>query len=127
MFKKKSNSRARWKLLLLLPVAALIMYAFACSDMSGQKEQKEIEPVHLSFRDNTGREVRTFKLEVGDDSSPDNASFRELKEWLSSQEKETIQIYRVSIKAPPDTRMSVITDIRGILRNHFVLKVSYTL
>jgi len=127
MFKKKSNSRARWKLLLLLPVAALIVYAFACSDMSGQKEQKEIEPVQLSFSDNTGREVRTFKLEVGVVINFDNGSIRQLEEWLSSQAKESIQVYSVNIQAPSDTPMSIISDIKGILRNHYSLKVSYTL
>ena len=39
MSKKKSNSRARWKLLLLLPVAALSMYAFARPDVTRQLEQ----------------------------------------------------------------------------------------
>ena len=103
MLKKKSNSWARCKLLLLLPVAALIMYAFACSDISGQKEQKEVDPVHISFIDNTGKEVRSFKLEVGDGLASNNTSISSLNEWLSSLKKEDIRIYTIKIKAPPDT------------------------
>ena len=127
MLKKKSNSWARCKLLLLLPVAALIMYAFACSDSPEQKVQKEVDPVHISFIDNTGKIVRSFELEVGDSLASNNGSINTLKEWLSSLKKEDMRLYTVSIKASPGTPMSAINDIKDILRSQNALKVSYSL
>ena len=91
MSKKKSNSWARLKLLLLLPVAALSMYAFASPDVTRQSEpiirsedtaissnnQNEtasisgtsndgIRTISISVIDNTGKELRTFQFEDKD-------------------------------------------------------------
>jgi beta-lactamase regulating signal transducer with metallopeptidase domain len=85
--------------------------------------------VSIMFIDNKGKEVRSFKL--GNEeaatvlSNPDNDFVKDLKQWMSTQEKEPNQFATVYIKANQNPPMGIITDIKEILRSFFALKISY--
>ena len=135
MTKKQSNSWARLKLLLLLPVAALFVYACARPNDNRQLEQMSrgrhstsvsVEPteeplISLVFTDNTGKELRSFNIRnddvIGYALDIESSAVSELEKWLKNQKKEDFQYFRISIKASKDTPMGVITDIKQLLLN----------
>jgi hypothetical protein len=147
MSKKKSNRWARMKLLLLLLVAALFVYACARPEANRQSGQipiiqsttsdsesaTETYPVYLSVIDDaTGKELCSFKFEnknVVDRSSFTidyaDESINKLKEWFISQKKENFQYYTMNISADPETPMGVITDLKEIIRDAYLLNLSH--
>ena len=198
MTKKQSNRWARLKFLLLLPVAALFVYACAQPEVNRQLEQAirsedttisssnqhftpeffevelnkyiselggstsltsaekynflsektnvvnpksyreqasnagksaETSLVSIAFAGNAGKEPRTFNIRkddvIGYSLDLESSSVSELEEWLNNQKKEEFQYFRISIKASKDTPMGVITDIKQLLRNAYLLKASY--
>ena len=156
MTKKKSNSWARMKLLLFLPVAALSVYACARpNDATRQSEpvirsEETTSPsnnqyhtisisenptekysVFIAFIDATGKEVRSFTLDnkepVSDSFPLDHTEFiNEIQEWLKSPGGES-PFSTVSIKASHNTTMGVITDLKQVLRDYYALKIKYAL
>ena len=132
MSKKKSNSWARMKLLVLLPVVALNVYAFARPKGSQQLEQIiRSENTTNTISDtcllsvvfmNNGVELRSFSLKHESES---HAVFNEIKEWLKNQ-KCNQDYFTTNIKAASNTPMGLIIDLKEILRETKVMKISYT-
>jgi len=153
MTKKKSNSWARLKLLWLLPIAALSVYA--CSRPNNAARQSEqmirsedttppsinqnttvsisVDPtethsVFISFVDDTDKELRSFTL---DNKIPETDSFAldiaGLEEWLKSQIEGERPFSTVSIKASPSTPMGLITDLKMVLKDYYALQIKYAL
>ena len=198
MTKKKSNRWARLKFLLLLPVAALFVYACAQPEVNRQLEQAirsedttisssnqhftpiffeaelnkyiselggstslttaekynflaektnvvnpnnyreqacnagkfaETPLVSIAFAGNTGKGPRTFNIRkddvIGYSLDLESSSVIELEEWIKSLKRRDFQYYTVSIRASGETPMGVITDLKQLLRNAYLLKISY--
>ena len=143
MTKKQSNRWARLKFLLLLPVAALFVYACARPNENQNLEHMKqgqnmtsvsIEPtdeplISLEFVDNTGKKLRSFNFTnnviVGSSLDLESSSIRKLEEWIKSHKRGDFQYCTVSIRASGETPMGVITDLKQLLRNAYLLKISY--
>ena len=67
-----------------------------------------------------GIEIRSFTLE----NESHTVFINEIKEWLEKQKD--IQHFTTSIKAPSNITMGLILDLKTILRESNVLKISYT-
>lgn len=135
MCKEQSNKRARWKVWLFLPVAAVILYAFAQPDVNrkldqllpgegttilpdtqsvssgSQAEDGKYYPVEITIL----RGGKSKKVVVEADDSMEEIR-KKVKKQRIREEKFLDNMITLSVKAQKETPMGVITDIKEIIR-----------
>lgn len=95
--------------------------------VSGNPTEKPL--ISITIIDNTSKESCSFNFTnniiVGSSLDLESSSIKKFEEWIKSHKRGDFQYCTVSIRASGETPMGVITDLKQLLRNAYMQKVSY--